>query len=371
MTGKLKALDLFSGIGGNSLALGDMVETIAYCERDNHAQAVLFSRMLDGLLDAAPVFSDVTALTAADLPDKPDIIIGGFPCQDISVAGKGEGIRESNRSGLFYQIMRLTDEIQPRFLFLENVPAIRTRGLDIVLRELTQRGYDCRWTMLSAAEVGANHKRERWFLLASKRERSASNTNSIRVGHGKQKLEGQPLSSNSEWIGDKRAIANVADSDGAGRQRQRQAQSEKWKDNSKSIGTSEGVANALCNGFPRTEIRRSIKPSNDRDASRPHGGSVTKGRQESSGGGDTLNAEHTDKKTAQPDLGGVVNGLPVAMDKSLPRYLSPDYWQEEPEGIPRVTEEKEQRVERIKRLGNSVVPLQARTAFIKLMNTNN
>lgn len=164
--GKLNGLDLFSGIGGNTLGLRDYVKTVAYCEYDKHAQSVLLSRMADGSIESAPIWDDVTSLRGEHFDLPIDIIVGGFPCQDISVAGKQAGIQQGNRSGLFYEVMRLTDEIQPKFLFLENVPAIRTRGLDIVLRELTQRGYDCRWTMLSAAQVGAVHKRERWFMLA-------------------------------------------------------------------------------------------------------------------------------------------------------------------------------------------------------------
>jgi DNA (cytosine-5)-methyltransferase 1 len=94
-----------------------------------------------------------------------DIIFGGFPCQDISVAGLGKGL-EGDRSGLFFEIVRLARECEPRFIFLENVPAIRTRGGERVVKELASIGYDCRWTTLSAAAVGAPHKRERWFLLA-------------------------------------------------------------------------------------------------------------------------------------------------------------------------------------------------------------
>jgi DNA (cytosine-5)-methyltransferase 1 len=94
-----------------------------------------------------------------------DIIFGGFPCQDISVAGRGEGLA-GERSGLFFEIVRLTKEIHPTFVFLENVPAIRTRGLREVARAFTDLRYDCRWTCVSAAEVGAPHQRKRWFLLA-------------------------------------------------------------------------------------------------------------------------------------------------------------------------------------------------------------
>jgi len=164
---KLHGLDLFSGIGGNTLALRDWVKTIAYCEFERHAQGVLLSRMRAGDIKPAPIWDDVTTLTKDQFTQPIDIVMGGFPCQDISVAGKGAGITPETRSGLFYQVLRLVKELRPTFVFLENVPAIRKRGLNVVLYELTQAGYDCRWTMLSAASVGACHKRERWFLLAS------------------------------------------------------------------------------------------------------------------------------------------------------------------------------------------------------------
>lgn len=161
----LNALDLFSGIGGNSLALREWVNTVAYCEADRHAQAVLLSRMSDGQLKPAPICKDVQQLDGNELRGHIDLIIAGFPCQDISSLGKGAGL-EGKRSGLFFEVLRLAKEIQPTFLFLENVPRIRTRGLSTVVRELTAAGYDCRWTMLSAASVGAPHKRGRWFCGA-------------------------------------------------------------------------------------------------------------------------------------------------------------------------------------------------------------
>lgn len=160
----LNGLDLFSGIGGITLALSPWVRPVAYCEIERYAQAVLLSRMSDGTIPTAPIWDNVQTLRGNMLP-KVDIVYGGFPCQDISCAGRGKGL-EGERSGLFFEIMRLVDEIQPSFLFLENVPAITTRGLGAVTAEITRRGYDCRWTTLSAAEVGANHKRDRWWLLA-------------------------------------------------------------------------------------------------------------------------------------------------------------------------------------------------------------
>jgi site-specific DNA-cytosine methylase len=160
----LRGLDLFSGIGGLTLALAPWVRPSVYCDNDRFAQAVLLSRMARQELPYAPIWDDIRTLRAEILPTV-DIIYGGFPCQDISTAGTGAGL-DGSRSGLFFEVVRLARELRPRFLFLENVAAIAVRGLDRVLLELTALGYDCRWTIVSAAEVGAPHLRERWFLLA-------------------------------------------------------------------------------------------------------------------------------------------------------------------------------------------------------------
>lgn len=162
---RMRGLDLFSGIGGLSLALEEWVKPIAYCENDRYAQSVLLSRMSTGELSVAPIWDDVCTLRAADLPSKIDIVYGGFPCQNIALVGHGIGL-EGEQSGLYWQLHRLIQETSPTFVFLENVPGIRTRGLREVVESLTKLGYDCRWTIVSAAEVGAKHIRKRWFLLA-------------------------------------------------------------------------------------------------------------------------------------------------------------------------------------------------------------
>jgi DNA (cytosine-5)-methyltransferase 1 len=160
----LNGLGLFEGIGGLTIALQEWVRPVAYCEIDRYCQAVHLSNQQQGTLPVAPIWDDVRTLRYDYLPPV-DIIYGGFPCQDISIAGNGEGL-EGKRSGLFFEIMRLASEIRPKFIFLENVPAISVRGLDRVLLELTALGYDSRWTTISANSVGAKHIRERWFLLS-------------------------------------------------------------------------------------------------------------------------------------------------------------------------------------------------------------
>ncbi len=161
----MNGLSLFSGIGGIDLALSEWVRPILYCENERYSQAVLLSRMSDGQLARAPIWDDVCSLRGDELAGQVDIVYGGFPCQDLSAAGAGAGLA-GERSGLYFEIERIVREAKPTFVFLENVPAIRTRGLGRVVWGLAELGYGLRWTTVSAAEVGAPHVRKRWFLLA-------------------------------------------------------------------------------------------------------------------------------------------------------------------------------------------------------------
>lgn len=192
----MNGLDLFSGIGGIGIALEPWVRTVAYCERDRYAQGVLLSRMRSGEIDTAPIWDDVTTLRADMLP-RIDIIFGGFPCQDLSVAKQNREGLDGERSGLFFHIVRLARESRPAFVFLENVTAIRTVGAERVVKELAGIGYDCRWTTLSAASVGAPHRRDRWFLLAHpKRERCIEGADES--GRGKKRRSSDQPSDSSK-----------------------------------------------------------------------------------------------------------------------------------------------------------------------------
>ena len=141
--------------------------------------------MADKSIDYAPIWDDITTLDMSEFAGQIDIISGGFPCQDISVAGNGAGL-SGQRSGLFFEILRLTKELRPKFIFLENVPAITSRGGVRVVKEIAEMGYDCRWCVISAASVGASHKRDRWFLLAhsvNNGESSSENRSGLRTQH--------------------------------------------------------------------------------------------------------------------------------------------------------------------------------------------
>ena len=192
----LRLLDTFSGIGGFSYAAERIVggyETVAFVEREPFCQKVLRKHWPD-----VPIFDDITTYT----PERgsADVICGGFPCQDISTAGRQAGIKEGTRSGLFYELMRVIRMVEPRFIILENVSAILANGLDTVLGELAEAGFDAEWACIPASAVGACHQRDRWWLVAyakgSLREKQSSRLSfASEVGSGSQQQEGCILGS--------------------------------------------------------------------------------------------------------------------------------------------------------------------------------
>jgi len=170
---KLKVLDLFSGIGGFSLGLERTggFETVAFCEIEPFPRKLLKKHWPE-----VPQYEDVTKLTGDILKRdgiSVDVITGGFPCQDISCAGKQAGIKEGTRSGLWSEIVRLVGELSPRYVIVENVAALLSgpseqRGgwFGRILGDLAECGYDAEWENIPAAAVGAPHRRERVWIVA-------------------------------------------------------------------------------------------------------------------------------------------------------------------------------------------------------------
>ena len=166
----LRSLDLFSGIGGITRALHGLAEPLAYCDWAVESRRVLHANMHAGRLPKAPISTDVRELGEAWLKRNvqmmPDIIVGGFPCVGFSTAGHRKGFDE-HQSGLFSEILRLADETRCPMLFLENVTNVINIGMHDVAHELaTKRGYELRWCVMAAEDVGAPHRRARWFCLA-------------------------------------------------------------------------------------------------------------------------------------------------------------------------------------------------------------
>ena len=183
----LHTIELFAGVGMLGVGLraglahlGVETRTVCYLERESYPASVLAARMEDGALDDAPVWSDVCTFDARAWRGAVDCVIGGFPCQDLSLAGRRAGL-DGKRSGLFFELLRIAEDSGARYLFLENVGGIASatatvvdeeegeldeRAAARVLGELADRGWDAEWITLSASEVGASHGRERWFCWA-------------------------------------------------------------------------------------------------------------------------------------------------------------------------------------------------------------
>ena len=267
---KLNTFHLFSGAGGGILAdllLGH--NPIGACEIEPYPRDVLLARQRDGILPAFPIWDDVCTLDGTPWRGTVDVLCGGFPCQDISAAGKGAGIT-GERSGLWKEYARLIGEMRPRFVFAENSPLLRTRGLGVVLEDLAALGYNARWGVLGARDVGAPHKRDRMWVLAY-----ANNS-------GKHRFD--------ELRDDKK----------------RSQESEKWK-GVKGAEFSEkgsGMAYTMHAGLQGGEYAR---------------GSDSQGRKESDGSTSQCGSLwwHTDpaEGTVEPIVGRVVDGVANRVDR--------------------------------------------------------
>lgn len=162
----MNELALFAGAGGGILG-GKLLgwRTICAVEHEPYARDVLLARQNDGSLEAFPVWDDVCTFDGREWAGRVDVVSGGFPCTDISAAGKGAGI-EGAESGLWSEMARIVGEVRPFFVFVENSPMLTSRGLGTVLGDLAAMGFDAEWGVLGAHHAGAPHKRDRIWILA-------------------------------------------------------------------------------------------------------------------------------------------------------------------------------------------------------------
>lgn len=162
----MNELALFAGAGGGILG-GHLLgwRTVCAVEYNTYAASVLLARQNDGMLPPFPIWDDVRTFDGRPWRGIVDVISGGFPCQDISSAGRGAGI-EGERSGLWREMARIIGEVRPRFAFVENSPLLMGRGAAVVIGDLAAMGYDAHWCCLAASDVGAPHKRDRFWLVA-------------------------------------------------------------------------------------------------------------------------------------------------------------------------------------------------------------
>lgn len=296
----MRVLSLFSGIGGFDIGLERAgMQTVAFCEFDPYCQAVLKRHWPE-----VPIYDDVRTLSADTLRRDGvwpiDVIAGGFPCQDLSYAGKRAGI-EGERSGLWSEFARLIGEVRPRFAIMENVPGLLSAGHGRVLGDLAALGYDAVWDCVPASAVGAPHRRDRVWIVAYANSRSKH--------------------------------------DGAV--------------HAEICGTSEFVAdadNARLQGWQRGGVPECASQwiAWSRGASIPHTASAKRARQRPVTGWQQSGLADNSRRKPEPRLGRVADGLPHWVDASG--------WLEEPEGVPRVATGIENRASRLKALGNSIVP---------------
>jgi DNA (cytosine-5)-methyltransferase 1 len=162
----MNELALFAGAGGGILG-GHLLgwRTVCAVENNRYAASVLVARQNDGCLPPFPIWDDVRQFDGRPWRGVVDVVSGGFPCQDVSVAGTGAGI-DGERSGLWKEFARIVREVVPRYVFVENSPALTARGLGRVLGDLAAIGYDAEWCVLGAHDVGAWHKRDRIWIAA-------------------------------------------------------------------------------------------------------------------------------------------------------------------------------------------------------------
>lgn len=175
----MNELALFAGAGGGILG-GHLLgwRTVCAVEWNPYAASVLVARQNDGLLPPFPIWDDVQTFDGRPWRGCVDVVSGGFPCQDISSAGRGAGI-DGERSGMWREMARIIREVRPRCVFVENSPMLTSRGLGRVLGDLAAMGFDAKWGVLGAADLGAPHKRDRIWIVA----------NAKSIGHGERRTE--------------------------------------------------------------------------------------------------------------------------------------------------------------------------------------
>lgn len=166
---KLRTLHLFAGTGGG--ILGDLLlghQPVCAVEIEPYCQQVLHARQQDGILPWFPIFTDVKEFDGKPWRGLVDVVCGGFPCQDIAPGSATKTGIEGARSGLWSHMARTIFDVGPRFVLVENSSIITARGLGRVLIDLAEMGYDARWGVFSAGDVGARHERERMFIAADR-----------------------------------------------------------------------------------------------------------------------------------------------------------------------------------------------------------
>ena len=199
----MNELALFAGIGGGILGTSIIGhKCVCAVENEPHAQGILLARQNDKALEPFPIWDDVTTFDGTKWRGIVDCISGGFPCQDISIAGKQTGLH-GERSGLWGEMARIVEEIQPTVVFIENSPQLAKLGLDKVLFDIAEMGYDAEWGIFGAEAVGSNHLRQRMWVLGVDTNKIDALRETESTGRGAYKdfTKWSPKKVEQEWFG--------------------------------------------------------------------------------------------------------------------------------------------------------------------------
>ena len=290
-----KHLDLFSGIGGFSLGLeatGEF-ETVAFCDYEPFCQKVLRKHW-----EEVPIYGDIKELTyeklRADGIDQIDIITGGYPCQPFSVAGNKKG--EQDPRHLWPEYFRLVKECRPTWVIGENVGGHIKLGLDTVLKDLESEGYSTRTFSISAASIGANHKRERVWIVANSNKGRCSSF----LDKGSSNQKNKRGENNSEQSSSIKDVANSNDRLSNGKNEEVRTGRNTFNNGSSDLGNSDNKRQQEQwnpESIPKTIKRETERPSTERSS----------------------------WWEVEPNVGRVVNGIPKRVDrlKSLGNSLIP------------------------------------------------
>ena len=324
----MNELALFAGAGGGILG-GHLLgwRTVCAVEWEPYPASVLVARQNDGLLPPFPIWDDVQTFDGKPWRGIVDVISGGFPCQDISSAGKGAGIT-GNRSSMWKHMARIIGEVRPKFAFVENSPMLTVRGLGVVLGDLAEMGFDARWCVLGADSVGAPHKRDRIWILATNTRGIGCN---LRSGDRQER----------HVLHDIHRNATQGQSTGDGRQC-----------GSRKISTD--VANTQVFGQPPCNIKAHNRS-----------GWVLEEQSRGSGlcDGDISNANGKRQQGQRKPIQSICAKKAQDWQTSIIGPISkPDFWKTEPP-VGRVVDGVASRVDELKALGNGQVPLCAATAW--------
>ena len=326
----MNELALFAGAGGGILG-GQLLgwRTICAVEWEPYAACVLAARQNDGLLPNFPIWDDVQTFDGRPWRGVAQVISGGFPCQDISIAGKGDGL-DGERSGMWKQMARIICEVGPEYVYVENSPMLVSRGLGAVLGDLSSMGFDAKWGIVGAKDVGANHQRDRiWIVAHSNSNGWTTRKKSRSLGATvSEQQEGQDNSLNLEGTSSLPTTEdNVPDSQCLGRQEGssfRGASQNQESTNNLGDGSSpfaEGkLPNSMCNRLQGSRSDGLVE------------GQIGLRRREGRNEEQNIYGSDSSWWAIEPNLGRVAHGVDA-------------------------------RVDRLKAIGNGQVPLCAATAW--------